>query len=368
MKVLHIMPQIGTGGAQHQLFELIRHSDPSLVRHRVFYYSAAREDSMLRSFEAGGVELRRIPRSRARPARFLRDLSRAIRLEQPDIVHCWLVSGNFWGRLAAIRAGARVIVLAWRSPQVWNARGLWLLERFTGRRVHHTANSHACARRVAGSIGAAPDAFKVIHNGIRLESYMREEASRSVFAGRAIPGDVRIAAMVGRLTEAKNYPLLLRTARLCRDEQLPVHFVIAGDGEKAGELKALAGRLQVEDRVHFLGLRTDVPSVLAASDIFCYTSDWEGFPNALLEAMAAGLPVITTDFDGVLELVTSPDKGTVVPPGDAEAILGAIKRYLDDYPAAADIGRRARNHVRERFAMPIMVENTMEFYKQLLYP
>ncbi len=362
INVIHIMPQVGTGGAEHQLLELIRGSDPDMVRHRVIYYSESYDTSMLDRYRSQGVSLECIERNSKRPVRFLRDLSSAIRQAQPDIVHCWLVSGNFWGRIAGIMAGIKVIILAWRSSRVWNAKGLWLLERFTKNRVCHLANSYACAGLVARAIGVLPETFEVIYNGINLEKYRQTKDRRSVFAGLTIPDNVKIATMVGRLTEAKNYPMLLRTAKRCREQNLPVHFVIVGHGERETELKALAEELNVAETVHFLGLRTDVPQVLAASDLFLYTSNWEGFPNALLEAMATGLPVITTDFDGVKELVTGPDVGTIVPLNDAEAATKAIENNLKDSQA---VGRNAQLLVQSSFAMPVMVKKTIELYKKL---
>src|SRR5206468_35244 len=129
------------------------------------------------------------------------------------------------------------------------------------------------------------------------------------------PIDARVVLSVGRLTAAKNYEMLFRIAERCRGAN-QAHFFIAGHGELEQELKTMAARMSVLDRVHFLGLRRDVPALLASADVFCYTSRFEGFPNALLEAMAAGLPIFTTRFTGVEEIIEDGATGLIVPQDD----------------------------------------------------
>ena len=360
------MPQIGTGGAENQLLQLVIHSNPALVRHQVFYYKDALDREMMDRYSAEGVLMFQVQRNKKRPAKFLWDFSMAIRRVQPDIVHCWLDSGNFWGRIAAILAGVKLIILAWRSPRVSITNALWFLERFTKKYVHHITNSHASASLVAKLIGKSRFDFDVIYNGIDMAKYEQVGDRKSVFAGEPIPSDVKIVTMVGRLTEAKNYPMLLRIARLCKEKNLNVHFVIVGHGEKEAELKTLADKQNINGIVHFLGLRNDVPNILAASDMFCYCSDWEGSPNALLEAMASALPVITTDFDGARELVFCSDVGTVVPRNDADAAVIGIQRYMDNPLRAETIGRNARRFIRSNFEIEIMVQKLIEFYSNIL--
>lgn len=366
MKVLHIIEQLGIGGAEKQLYELIIQSDPSILTHEVIYYNHSLDNEAFKLYDRAGIRYQKIPKNRKRPIRFLNQLSGAIRRLNPDIVHCWLAGAALWGRLAAIRAGQKRIIVGYRGGCLRYPLIFRVLEWLTHNRVFHLSNSWACANMTAAKVGLDPACFEVIYNGVDLAKYQISIDKKRFRAELGIPDNVSLITMVGRLTEAKNYPMLLRTARRCREKNLGAHFVIVGHGEKEAELKVIAESLGVRERVHFLGLRTDVPEILAVSDIFCYTSNWEGFPNALLEAMASGLPVITTDFDGAKELVAGPDVGTVVPRNDVEAAVTAIERYLEDPAQTQTIGQNAQRFVQSTFSISRMVKRTIQFYQRLM--
>jgi glycosyltransferase involved in cell wall biosynthesis len=366
IKVVHIMPQIGVGGAEGQLYELITHSDPSSVQHEVLYYSDTRDEVMLERYRSGGINFSRIPRNRKRPIRFLRDLSNAIRQSQPDIVHCWLISSNFWGRLAAIWAGVKHIIVAWRSRNIWKSLGMKICEKLTTNKVHHTANSFACASYIAEKLGISSNRFTVIYNGIDLDKYGIDVDRRQIFSGISIPDGAKIVTMVGRLGPEKNYPMLLRVAQKAKLKGLSAHFLIVGGGRMYDKLNEMARQLDVLDIVHFMGIRIDIPQVLAASDIFMFTTNFEGFPNALLEAMAAGLPIVSTNFAGVDELVQNGITGLIVPCDDANAAYDCLHSYIDNPAAAKTVGCAGKRFVNGRFAMQTMVEKTYAFYKKVL--
>jgi glycosyltransferase involved in cell wall biosynthesis len=145
-----------------------------------------------------------------------------------------------------------------------------------------------------------------------------------------------------------------------------VHFFIAGHGELEAHLKAQAREMGLESSVHFLGLRHDVPALLGAADVFCYTSRYEGFPNALLEAMAAGRPIITTWFDGVEDLVEPDRTARVVGQDDDAAAFAALAALLSDSAGAASLGRAARRAAESRFDMTHMVEATLDYYGRIM--
>lgn len=364
MKVLHIIEQIGIGGAEKQLYELIVQSDPAVLSHEVIYYNRSLDTEAFKLYDSAGIRYRRIPKNKKKPIRFLRELADAIRRSHPDIVHCWLGGANVWGRLAAIWAGQQKIIVAYRGGLLRYPLFIRGLEWLTHRRVRHLSNSRACAQMTASKAGLDPACFEVIYNGVDLQKFQTTTDKKALRKALGISDETALVTMVGRLTKAKNYPMLLRIAGQCREKRLPAHFVIVGHGEEEQELKSIAVSLGIREMVHFLGLRSDIPEILASSDIFCYTSNWEGFPNALLEAMATGLPVITTDFDGVRELVTGPDMGTIVPLNDADAAVTAIGRYLDAPQQACIIGQNARIMVQDRFSISAMVKTMTEYYQR----
>jgi glycosyltransferase involved in cell wall biosynthesis len=366
IKVVHVMPQIAIGGAEKQLYALISNSDPQVVTHEVLYYSDSRDDEGFKLYAEAGIKCTRVPRSKKRPIKFLRDLAAAIQAGEPDVVHCWLYSGNVWGRWAAILAGVKSIIVAYRNRYLVKTPILKLLEYLTPRRVHYLANSRACADFIAEKIGVAPEKFNVIYNGLEIEKFGQSDRRSELFASLNIPPDVKIVTMVGRLMQQKNYPMLIETARMAKEHKLPLRFVVVGTGNMRNELEAMVCQLHVQDTVHFVGIRNDIPAILASSDVFFFTTMYEGLPNAILEAMAANLPVITTNFAGVDEVVENGVNGTIIPIDDVNAAFAALKSYLANPSKARQLAVVAREFVQQRFSMQVMVNNTLQLYYSII--
>ena len=366
IEVVHVMPQIGIGGAETQLYALIINSDPQVVAHEVLYYSDSLDDECFKLYTDAEIKYTRVPRDKKRPIKFLRDLAAAIKTRKPDIVHCWLYSGNVWGRWAAILSGAKNIIVAYRACLFEKIPILKLQEYVTSRRVHYLANSHACAKHVAETIGVLQEKFNVIYNGLEIEKFNQPDKRSKLFASFNIPSDAKIVTTVGRLMPPKNYPMFIETARMAGEHKLPLHFIIVGTGSLRNELEAMVRRLNIEKFVHFTGIRTDIPEILASSDIFLFTTMSEGFPNAILEAMAANLPVITTNFGSAGELIENGVNGTIIPINDVNAALAALKSYLDNPSKARSFAATARAFVEQRFSMQVMVNNTLQFYHNII--
>jgi len=365
IRVVHVIAQIGVGGAEKQLRELVVHSNADLVNHQVLYYSDSLDTEEFKFYNEAGISLARVPRDKHHPFRFLRDLAAAIRHRRPDIVHCWLTGASFWGRLAALRAGVRRIVVAFRAAEVEQALALRTLEWLTKQRVCHLANSRGCANSVAKTLRLPPERFRVIPNGIDIRRFSPRDDRDQLLRELGLSNDHKLVVSVGRLTAAKNYPMLLRIAQRSKG-RLPVRFLIVGHGERETELRAMANDLGVTDIVYFLGLRHDVARILKAADIFCFCSLREGFPNALLEAMATGLPIVTTCFAGADELIEDGANGRLIRMNDDAVGYDAIKAYLDDPSLAQRMANNARRTAGERFSMERMVNSTTALYAELL--
>jgi glycosyltransferase involved in cell wall biosynthesis len=161
---------------------------------------------------------------------------------------------------------------------------------------------------------------------------------------------------VARLAPQKDHRTLIEAARLVPEAE----FVVASDGELRGELERLADG----SRVRFLGARDDVPAVLASLDVFAFPSLFEGLCLAVIEAQAAGVPVVATPVGGIRETVVDGETGLLVPTGDPAALAGAIRRLLEDRAAAKAMAAEARRRVRERFSVETMVERTVRLYRE----
>jgi glycosyltransferase involved in cell wall biosynthesis len=366
VKILHIMPQIGIGGAELQLYALIVGSDPAEVTHEVLYYSDSKDQKGFQLYDHAGITYRRIPRNKKRPFKFLKEFSHEIKQRNPDIVHCWLWSGNIWGRWAAIRADIKHIIVAYRNTAMAYPKCSWFFERIAGQKVHYLANSSAVAQEVGKVIGVSSDKFQVIYNGVDLDRFTMASNKDKWLKKLNLASNTWLITMTGRLTVQKNYPMLLKTAALCKQKGLPVHFLIVGHGELEAELKAYSQALKLTDTVTFLGLRMDVPEILKSSDIFCYTSNHEGFPNVLLEAMAAGLPVITTNISCVEEFIDDQKNGQIIPLDAAQLAYQSLRKYIEQPEWSQGCANQANKTVTERFSLKRMVQTTLGFYRNIL--
>jgi glycosyltransferase involved in cell wall biosynthesis len=335
------------------------------ARQDVLYYSDSLDQEAFSVYRDAGIDFERVQRGSVGSPAFVFRLAREIRRRRPDILHCWLPSAVLWARWGGFLARVPHIVLSIRNSNI----ELWPLLRIShhvgGRNMHYLVNTRAVAAAVATRIGVAPSRISVVENGIEVEPPRSTLARESLLREHGCPPGTRIALTVGRLTANKNYPMLLRIAARCRD-RLPVHFFIAGHGEEEHALRDLTSRLGLGDIVHFLGLRHDVPVLLGAADLFCFPSRYEGFPNALLEAMAAARPIVTTRFAGHDEMVEADRTGFIVEQDDDAGAFDAVSRLLADADLATRMGMAARQAAEARFGMGRMVEATLTYYETLM--
>ncbi len=214
-------------------------------------------------------------------------------------------------------------------------------------------NAESIRRRYI-ELGFDPETVITIHNGFDFRAPVHPPGT--VRSSRGIPPDAFVVGSLGRLAGQKRFDRLLRAMAL-----LPkgVHCIIAGEGEKRGELEALAKELAISDRVHLLGWRDDIPDVLAAFDVMAVSSDYEGLHIAMTEAMAAGVPIVSTPVSGAEEALEVP--AGEEPPGiivdfDPQAIADALSSLLNDPERRRDMGAAGRHVATERFSFKKMLD------------
>jgi glycosyltransferase involved in cell wall biosynthesis len=206
-----------------------------------------------------------------------------------------------------------------------------------------------------GREGVAEKQLEYIPNGVRMA--LPEKGSSEVLRREigARPGE-KVLLALGRLSPEKGYPVLLRSfARLCA-QGLAAQLCIAGSGPDLEKLTALAAELGIQDSVVFLGVRDDVPELLAAADILVHAAHFEGMPNVVMEAMHAGLPVVATAVDGACELIEDGVDGVLVQPGDERALAEAVDEVLSDPVRMERMGRLASEKMRTGFSVEKMVD------------
>ena len=210
--------------------------------------------------------------------------------------------------------------------------------------------------------------YRVVPLGFDLAPFAAVDATARAAARRelGIPGGVPVISTVGRLTAIKQHRLFLDIAQRTVAAHPETVAVIAGDGELRGELEAYAATLGIAGHVRFLGWRRDLATIYGATDVFVLTSRNEGTPVALIEAMASGVPGVSTDVGGVKDVIDSPAVGCLAAFGDADALAGHVRDLLADAGARAAMGERARQRVLASYGFERLVAEIATLYRDLL--
>jgi glycosyltransferase involved in cell wall biosynthesis len=272
------------------------------------------------------------------------------------IVHATDLYSNVFALPAAAAAGVPVRIGSRREINPDKGYGLVALQRVSYAFAHRiVANSNAAAARLRRE-SVRDGAIRVIPNGVDLSVY-RPRAGRS---------RLRRIVTVANLRPEKAHEILIEAVaallKVCAD----VELFLVGGGPRLNDLKAVADRLGIASRVHFLGHREDVAAILADSDLFALTSRSEAFPNSVMEAMAAGLPIVATKVDGVPELIEHQRNGVLVAADDAGAVTAALRELIEHPGHAAALGLAARQTVESRFSFDRMVSSFEDLYVDLI--
>lgn len=365
-RILHIIGQLGQGGAENQLCRLLE----SLAGRYEFFVISYRPESLdhLNRLLRAGVQVRIIDKEAglAGRLRFLFKLTILVRQISPDIIQTWLPSANFWGCLGKVLSGVRAATIASIRNFPQNPD---LAERLSEQAARWAseaviANSLA-AKRTIISRGIGQKKVRVIHNGISSAWEVRtkrDEIRRELL----IPANRFVVGTVGNLRPPKNHQMFLRAAERLKDHLPRLHFVIVGEGELRGQMEEWIKRCDLGGVVTLTGKRSDIPRVLRTLDVFAMTSLSEGLPNAIMEAMSAGLPIIATNVGGIPELLTDGVDGLLIGKNDLEGFINAIEFAALNPELCHSIGRRARMTVKSRFSIEKMSESTSRVYEELL--
>jgi len=357
---LYLITELDTGGAQMVLWRLLAGLDRERFSPTVAcLYNG--DKAVAQAIRALGIEVfdARM-RHKADLAALLR-VYRYIRRAYPAILHTSLFHANLPGRILGRLAGVPVVVCS-EHTMAMESEWRYRLNRWTIGLVDRVTVVSAQVRDFCTAhIGLPAGKLVLIPNGVELPP--APLASRQeVRAELGLPLDALVAGAAGRLDPVKGVRFLIQAlARLGG-----VHLAIVGDGPERAALEALAERLGVAGRVHWLGHWHDVQQVLPAFDLFVQPSLHEGLPNTVLEAMAAGLPVVATAVGGTPEAVLDGVTGLLVHPGDPEALARAISRLLDDPATCQAMGQAGRERVAQNFTVERMIAQTETLYEQLL--
>lgn len=336
---------------------------------------------------ASGGELVRELRSEGVPVielgvRHKADITAIIRLlrlwksDRPALIHTHLFHAGVLGRLAARSLGLSPLIVHQHGLERARSRLRSILDRLLSPLAQqYVASCQAVARQLSTREAIPPEKLVVIYNGIDPSVFPR---SQSLLSGDRPewrddflktfdldPSSLHLAC-VGRLSPEKGQALLLEALSLLTAKGLRVQVVFFGEGPLRQALQERCAQLNLGAQVRFAGLRRDLHHWLPCFDLFALPSAWEGLSMALLEAMAAGLPVVATGVGGSPEVVVDGVTGLLVPPGDAAALANALTRLAQDPDLRHEMGAAGKQRVEAQFSLSSTVAALNNLYEELL--
>lgn len=365
-RVAVVVSQLGFGGAERQTAALLAALKGRPFEPRLVACLSSDLEPYGPPLVEQGYRLEVLPRGGSFDLARLARLRRLFREERIELVHAvhLLASGYAW---LAAWPGRRPVVL----PTVRGAEaGPGALRRLVYRRMLRScprtlANSSRGARFMQEVLGAPAGRIAVVPNGVDFAALAASAEPAALRRELGIPPEAPLVAYVGKDSRVKNVPRAVEVVRRALGARPELRAVFAGGGLDEEARGRLAPDL-APDRLRLLGPRRDVPSILAAADALLLTSDSEGCPNVVIEALGLGTPVVSADVGDVAAIVGTAGAGVVVPRGEIDAYAAALGRLLADRAAAREAVRRELPRLEAGFGLAAMVEGTLAIWRELL--
>lgn len=363
LRAMFLVTSMPVGGAETLLVNLIRRLDRERIQP---YLGCTKELGPL------GEELAREIPTFAHLLRgkydvgVVRRLAKLLRRERIDaVVTVGAGDKMFWGRLAARYARVPVILSALHSTGWPDGVGRLnrlltpLTDGFIGVATPH-------GKHLVNNERFPAEKVFVIPNGVDVARFRpRAECRAALRYELGVPSDAPLVGIVAALRPEKNHALFLQAARLVKEKRPTAHFVIVGDGPERPAIESLRSELGLQHCVHLLGTRSDTPELLAAWDAFALTSHNEANPVSILEALAAGVPVVATRVGSIPETVVPGETGYLATPGNAAEVAEHLETLLADRPRAMQLGNTGRERVIARWSLAAMVQGYTQLIEEI---
>lgn len=377
INILFLINDLKIGGAEKMLVHLISGLDRNIYNpvvctlldrgeYRHFLFSRG-----IKYYSLGMQDYSRVPFA-------LFKLVRILSRERISILHSYLFYSDIMARLAGFFARIPVVITSMRNIDLWRKPYHIFIDSLTyGLSSAIISNSLAGAERLADVERIPSERIKVVYNAINLDEYIPAAGyDRAGFRNRmGVAADDFVIVTVARLEEQKDHRTLLLAAKSMLEFAAgdgrfrggsKLRFVLVGDGRLEEDLKSYACEIGIADNVIFLGRRTDVRDILHASDLFLLTSIYEGIPNAILEAQACGIPVVSTDVGGVSEIIENNFNGVLCGASDPAEIALRTWSVVTNPQFARRLSGNAIEKIKVKFSCGSMIAKTQAIYKSLL--
>jgi len=361
--VVHVVENLDVGGLENVVMNLLGNGRTG--RYTASLVCLGDGGALAPTVQSRGVRVEALHRHSGLDWILLPRLARILRRGRAAIVHCHNFSPLVYGTVAARLARTRALVYtahgAKTSGRPQAARMRWFAPRCAYVYISEDA------RRVATSHGRVPRRVaRTVANGIDVERFAQADDRGRIRSSLGIPPDALVVGIVARLAAAKDHRSLFDAFRIVRETSPSTRLLVVGDGPLRGELEEHVRRLNLDNAVVFTGARRDVPALLSAMDLFVLSSQTEGLAMTLLEAMAAGLPVVATRVGGNPEAVADGETGALVVPGDPPELARELIRFLSDASLRERMGAAGRLRATRRFSNGAMRASYEAIYDELL--
>ncbi len=343
-----VLEEINFGGTQRQMLELTRHLDKSLFAPEI--WTLRQGDAFLPMAQKYGIPVRQLCNDATLvPLHGIKALWKEFSSKRPPIVHLHTTFPNMWGRILGRLCALPVIVGSIRSKRNVHKQK----ERYTWRLTHtHICNATSLYNDLRQE-GLPAHRLYTIPNGVDIELFSPPEQGLCT-----APHIIN----VGRLVKEKDQDTLLRAFALVQKQMPEAHLHVVGDGYLRESLEQTAQELSIASKVTFHGGSTEVKDFLSKARVFALSSIDEGTPNAILEAMAMGLPIVSTAVDGVPYMVEEGKNAFLVPPKDYKALGEKLLQLLQTPSLAENMGQAAREHVVQNYSLQLMARRHEAVY------
>jgi glycosyltransferase involved in cell wall biosynthesis len=361
-RICMVTSGLGAGGSELQFVQLA-----CGLRRRgwgVSVISLQRGGVFRQTLADGAIDVRECPTGRLATPAALARLLHDVRASRPGLVHTQAFRANLWGRLAAITASLPVVASV-RATYSYLPAAYYPVERLLAAHTDCVVTpSLATAGHLVTEVGVPREKVVTIPNGVDTTLFSPDREGWP-FRRRWRLGSRFTVLTLGRLVPQKNHAALLQAFARFSAVHPDAVLLVAGRGPLEARLREHAQRLRVS--VVFLGelSRQQVADAMAGSDAMCLMSDFEGSPNAVLEAMAAGKPVVASAVDGVVELVDDGVDGLLVGRGDVAGMAGALERLADEPSLRRGLGQAARARVEKENSVNLCVDRHVGLYESL---